>query len=167
MPSSRSISRRLPRERRKLSSNASCSRLRRPKRPTLKSPSRVVPQLRQWRRVTASSLEQTGQVEMTSWGMAVVLAPDGPNAPRRRQATRGGETDVLGGWRGGRAAGGVRRLEDPALAKVGFEVALVLGGDEVGEGQFVHDRNSIDVSCGCWPCYSNLTFTLSSPSVTL
>src|SRR5215212_204349 len=69
MPSSRSMSRRLPRERRKLSSSASCSRVRRPKRPTVNSPSSVVPQARQWRRVTVSSLEQTGHVEMTSWGM--------------------------------------------------------------------------------------------------
>src|SRR3954451_15366468 len=63
------MSRRLPRERRKLSRTAICSRLRCPKRPTLKSPSRVVPQVLQWRRVTESSPEQTGQVAMTSCGM--------------------------------------------------------------------------------------------------
>src|SRR3954467_2558593 len=69
MPSSRSMSRRFPRERRKLSSNTSCSRVSRPNRPTVNSPSNVVPQERQWRRVTFSSFEQTGQVAITSCGM--------------------------------------------------------------------------------------------------
>src|SRR6185503_16678693 len=72
MPSSRSMSRRLPRDRRKLSSSTSCSFVRRPKRPTLNSPSSVVPQERQWSLVTASSPEQTGQVEITSCGMRIL-----------------------------------------------------------------------------------------------
>src|SRR5215218_3302390 len=68
MPSSRSMSRRLPRLRRKVSRRCSCSRVSRPKRPTVNSPSIVVPHSPQRSRVTASSLAQTGQVAMTSCG---------------------------------------------------------------------------------------------------
>src|SRR5574338_507902 len=77
MPSSRSISFRLPRDRRKLSSRAIWSRSRRPKRPTPNSPSSAVPQLRQCRRVMVSSPAQTGQVAMTSWAIS---APPGDGA---------------------------------------------------------------------------------------
>src|SRR6187397_1760478 len=81
MPSSRSISLRLPRERRKLSSRLICSRSRRPKRPTPNSPSRAVPQLRQCRRVTVSSPAQTGQVAMTSWTIGSAAAQRSTGAP--------------------------------------------------------------------------------------
>src|SRR5690242_4444659 len=67
------MSRRFPRERRKLSSRVVCSRLRRPNRPTENSPSRVVPHDAQCSRVTANSPEQTGQVEMTSWAMGLLV----------------------------------------------------------------------------------------------
>src|SRR3954454_14548637 len=70
------MSRRLPRERRKLSRSAVCSRLSRANRPTENSPSSVVPQDEQRSRVTASSPEQTGQVEITSCAMRSSLWRD-------------------------------------------------------------------------------------------
>src|SRR5919106_3127743 len=69
MPSSASTSLMMPRFLTKTSTKASCSALRRWKRPSWKRPSIWVSQLPQWSRVTANSPPQTGQRPMTGWSI--------------------------------------------------------------------------------------------------
>ena len=66
-----------------------CSLLSRPKRPTPNSPSRAVPQLRQWSREMVSSPSQTGQVEMTSRAMLSGVPSRGRPGGCRRPGRRG------------------------------------------------------------------------------
>src|SRR4029079_260550 len=76
---------------------------------------------------------------MTSWGMAVVLAPDGPDATGRWQTSGSRQGHGVAGRGGDRAGANFGRLEDPALAKVGFQVAVVLRDRQVCEAESKHD----------------------------
>src|SRR5215213_9646383 len=95
MPSSASTSLMMPRFLTKTSTKASCSALRRWKRPSWKRPSIWVSQLPQWSRVTASSSPQTGQRPMT--GCSVTRKA--PSFRRSSDATPAVEgTDLPPGW---------------------------------------------------------------------
>jgi hypothetical protein len=87
----------------------------------------VVPQLEQWRRVTASSFEQTGQVEMTSCGMRSSALRVGARRDRRAHRRLGSALD--GGLPGRRSVTAVtarRGLEQLASAQPFGDPSLTL-----------------------------------------